>query len=73
MSWGKNEGVEMGLGTCMMARPESLLILFQEDFGEIWIPLSVFHDDSDIWREEDVGREGKIVVKEWFAEKRGWV
>lgn len=35
-----------------------------------WIPKSVVHDDSEVWKE---GQEGDLVVKLWFAEKKGWV
>jgi hypothetical protein len=35
---------------------------------EIWIPKSVIHDDSEVYKE---GAEGKLVVARWFAEKEG--
>ena len=35
-----------------------------------WIPASVVHDDSEIWKD---GQEGDLVVKTWFADKQGWL
>lgn len=41
-----------------------------EDKREIWIPQSQIHEDSEVYKNGD---EGKLVVVEWFAEKRGWI
>jgi hypothetical protein len=35
-----------------------------------WIPLSLIHDDSEVY---DEGHEGTLIVAEWFAEKKGWM
>jgi hypothetical protein len=39
---------------------------------KLWIPKSQVHDDSEVY---DVceGREGKLVITQWFAEKTGLV
>lgn len=34
-----------------------------------WVPKSVVHDDSEVWKTED---EGSLVVKSWWAEKNGY-
>jgi hypothetical protein len=36
---------------------------------QFWVPQSVVHDDSEVYKEGD---EGKLVVQLWFAEKEGW-
>lgn len=36
--------------------------------GQYWIPKSVVHDDSEVWKKDD---SGKLVVKYWWAEKNG--
>ena len=33
------------------------------------IPKSVIHDESEVWKD---GQTGDLVVKMWFAEKKGW-
>lgn len=38
--------------------------------GEEWVPRSVVHDDSEVWKAGQP--EGELVVNEWWAEKRGW-
>lgn len=39
--------------------------------GEVWVPQSVVHDDSEVYRLSDPG-PGNLVVKRWWAEERGW-
>lgn len=56
----------MGEGRCI--RESEKAILVRIDDKETWIPKSVVHDDSDVWKKDD---EGKIVVKLWWAEKNG--
>lgn len=34
-----------------------------------WVPKSVIHDDSEVYRDGD---RGTLVVKEWWAEKEGF-
>lgn len=40
-----------------------------DDLGEVWVPRSVIHDDSEIYEGD---HEGELVVEGWFAEKEGW-
>ena len=54
--------------TCIQENPKSLR-LEDEDGKKFWVPKSVIHDDSEVWKEDD---SGKLVVKTWFAEKEGW-
>ena len=39
-----------------------------DDEREIWVPKSVIHDNSEIWKVEE---EGDLMVKRWWAEKEG--
>lgn len=39
---------------------------------DIWIPQSVVHDDSEVFDDKHAG-PGKLCVKTWYAEKRGWL
>lgn len=73
-----DEPVKMGRVFCSKATRfqdgsfKSLLIQDLEIVnGEpTWIPYSHIHDDSEVYRPGD---QGELVVKRWFAEKRGWV
>lgn len=59
----------LGHGEAVEERPKALRV-YLEDLGEsIWIPKSVFHDDSDVWESE--GQEGDVVVAEWWANNEG--
>ena len=40
------------------------------DHGEMWIPDSQIHDDSEVYREGDIG---KLVITRWIAEQKGLV
>jgi hypothetical protein len=53
---------------CIEERPTAIRC---ERMGKkFWIPQSVIHDDSEVYK---AGTEGSLVVKYWFAEKEGWV
>lgn len=56
----------MGDGKCTRATEKALLVLIGDK--ETWVPQSVVHDDSEIYK---VGDEGTLVVKRWWAEKNG--
>ena len=38
--------------------------------GEMWIPQTQIHDDSEVYREGDVG---KLVITRWIAEQKDLV
>lgn len=46
---------------------KALLVKF-DDGKTQWIPKSVIDDDSEVYK---MGTSGKLIVKEWFAEKEG--
>lgn len=68
MSRPGDEAHTMGDGKCTRATEKALLVLI--DGKETWVPQSVVHDDSEVWK---VGDEGTLVVKQWWAEKNGHV
>ena len=60
-----------------VVRVSEKAILFQEQDREgnnidkpYWLPKSVLHDNSEVWKLGDVGM---IVVKEWWARKQEWI
>lgn len=52
---------------CIFDSGKALLVRLQ-DGREQWFPKSVIHDDSEVY---ELGHEGEIVVKCWFAENEG--
>lgn len=42
------------------------------DLGDkkTWIPKSLIHDDSEVWK---AGQSGTLVIPEWFALKEGLI
>jgi hypothetical protein len=51
--------------TVKLETAKALLCVF-DDATEKWIPKSVIHDDSEVYK---WGTEGTLVVKQWFAEQ----
>jgi hypothetical protein len=57
---------------CSRDSGKALLVDIPDLDEEVWIPQSQIHDDSEVYDAED-NAEGTLVVKRWFAEKKGWV
>jgi hypothetical protein len=49
-----------------IVRATEKAVLYEYDGKSLWVPQSVVHDDSDIWKQDD---EGVLKVKAWWAEK----
>lgn len=56
----------MGEAKCIAASEKALRVTIGDE--TLWIPKSVVHDNSEVWK---MGDEGKLVVKKWWAEKNG--
>lgn len=61
-----DEGVRIENVYVSRATDKALLCVIDDE--EKWIPKSVVHDDSEVWKEFD---EGTLILKTWFAEKEG--
>lgn len=66
---GGSDGVSVGTGIAVRETDMALLVNLESD-GETWIPKSVIHDDSEVYKD---GQNGDVVVKKWWAEKQGLV
>ena len=53
---------------CIRETAKSILLRDLCD-KEFWVPKSIVHDDSEVWK---LGDEGKLVVKTWWAERENW-
>lgn len=57
------------LGDGRVLRETDAALLVELESGEtVWIPKSCVHEDSEVWKD---GQVGDVVVKRWFAEKNG--
>jgi hypothetical protein len=55
----------------VLRKTEKAILVSDDTTGEPkWIPKSVIHDNSEIWKTR---QQGDLVVKQWFAEKQGWI
>jgi len=69
MARATDDAYEVGIVRCKKETDLALLVEGEcLPKGTLWVPKSVVHDDSEVFEE---GHEGKLVVKEWFAEKEG--
>lgn len=68
-----NEGHEpfsVGIVVPKRETAKALLVLTAE-LDEMWIPKSVIHADSSVWKTGQT--EGELIVKTWWAEKQGLI
>jgi hypothetical protein len=56
---------DMGIVKVLRVTDKALLAV-SEAMGEQWIPKSVVHDDSEVWKKDD---NGMLVVLTWWAKK----
>ncbi len=66
---GDGDGVEFEGSLCTGETPKALFVKL-DDGRVITVPKSVIHDDSEVFDEGD-NRFGKLVIKQWFADKEG--
>jgi hypothetical protein len=64
-----NEGVSLGQGKTLCKATSNKAIEVQlVNGGQLWIPISCIHDDSEVF---DAGHTGNVIVKQWWADDRG--
>lgn len=64
---------EVPNATCKRETAKAILVSFGKaskytKSPEVWVPKSVVHDDSEVYKEGDTGT---LIVARWFAEKEG--
>lgn len=60
-----DEPYAMGESKAVRETDKAVLCVLADE-TQRWIPKSVVHDDSEVWKKGD---DGKLVVKRWWAEK----
>lgn len=68
----EDEGVDFPNVTCIRETTDAILVSgpIEDGDGEVWIPKKMVHADSEVYAS---GHEGKLIVKTWLANKRGWI
>jgi hypothetical protein len=66
---GGSEPCDLGDGK-VVAHTEKALRVELASGDTFWLPRSVLHDDSELY-DEGEHKEGKLVVKAWWADKEG--
>ena len=55
--------------TCIAETAKAILVEGPNIEGQVWIPSSQVHDDSEVYKKEHTGT---LVVTDFIAEKLGW-
>lgn len=58
---------KLGHAVVLVNRAQSLFVRTDE-FGALTVPKGVVHDDSEVYDGPD-GKEGELVVLQWWAER----
>lgn len=67
---GQRAGASLGQGTVRRVSPKALQVQLVDLARLLWIPLSVIHDDSEVFDTKD-NAVGEVFVMAWWAEKEG--
>ena len=65
----KDDPISLGEGRTKHVTPKAILVDTKEH-GDVWIPKSCLHDDSEVFK---AGDEGNVVVLEWWAEANDYI
>ena len=61
--------VEYDDAKCLKETAKAVLVAAKDlPGGQLWIPKSVLHEDSEVFAQGD---EGRVVIKTWWAEEQG--
>ena len=60
-------------GKVLVAGFSKRALLCTHENEDAWIPLSMIHNDSEIWSIDQLGETGVLAIPEWLAEKKGWL
>lgn len=61
----------LGDATILRTTDKAMLVELEDIGGELWVPLSVVHDDSECYVDRVGEHDGELVVADWWAEKEG--
>lgn len=56
---------------CINATEDAILVKiegYEKNHGQVWIPQSQVHDDSEVSKRGD---EGDLIISQWIAEQKG--
>jgi hypothetical protein len=65
----EKEGISLGQAEIISKYPSGKAFeISTVEYGIMTVPVSALHDDSEVYAVE---HKGKLVVKSWFASKKG--
>ena len=73
-----NEPHLIGEGYLVEIKDKAIKVQLQSG-QNIWIPMRVVHDDSELYgkdvigKAQELGTDGKLIVKRWWARQEGYV
>jgi len=65
--------ITFSIPVTLKRKTDAAILVEDEDGEEVWIPISQLDDDTEIWEDSEIGEEGKLVIPEWLATKKGWL
>jgi hypothetical protein len=65
----RDECVDIDIETPVLSETAKAILVDVEG-EEVWIPKSMIHDDSEVFRQ---GHTGTLIVSRWIAEQKGLV
>lgn len=65
---GNDRTVTIVGAKCLRQSKRAIFVRFL-DVSPVWVPQSVVHADSEVYRENDVGT---LVLMEWWARQQAW-
>jgi hypothetical protein len=66
----EQSGVSLGRARCHYMTSRAIKVLLEDEGRAFWVPQSVVHDDSEVWK---TGDSGDLCVYQWWAEKNGFI
>lgn len=65
-------GVSMGKTCRLLHATDKAIRVATPDHGDVWIPESCVHADSELYRGVKIGTVGELFVNKVFAEQKEW-
>lgn len=64
--------ISLGNSCVVFSTKDAILVKLDTDNSKLWVPKSVIHEDSLLWKGEK-GEEGDLVVQEWWARDKALI
>ena len=65
-------GEDVGIAECVRHTDKAILVRFEAEVLEHWVPKSQIHEASELRPGSPVGKVAILIVTEWFAKTKEW-